>query len=135
MMYRLLFVVCLTALFAIRAKAQTEQPRLLVYDGAILVGYVNNGGFINCTGPNINVSKGNKRLMIGMLPSLRFKEDRSVPKNALFVPTLGVGVTFCYKALALQLPAYYNAKTAASDGSWHLGIGIGLRLNHFNNKP
>jgi hypothetical protein len=32
------------------------------------------------------------------------------------------------------MPLYYNAKTATDNGSWHIGLGIGLRLNEFNKK-
>jgi hypothetical protein len=115
-------------------NAPNDKVQIFLYDGIIVGGYVNDGGFLNCTGPNINMTKGNSRIILGMLPSLRFKQDHATPRNAFVTPALGMGLTFCYKALVLQLPAYYNARTASTNGRWHLGIGIGLRTTQFNKK-
>lgn len=125
-MKRLLLMVLLTSLFS--AKAQ-EKVNAAFYDGIIVAGYVNDGGFLNFTGPNVNATYGESKFILGMLPSVRFKEDKGTTKNSFVFPTLGFGFTYCYKALALQIPLYYNAKTATENGKWNIGIGIGLRLN------
>jgi len=124
-----LLVFSLTSTFA-----QEDKLNFAFYDGIFVGGYVDNGVFLNFTGPNINTTYKNSKFILGMLPSLRFKEDRGTPKNAFVTPNLGVGFTYSYKILAIQLPLYYNAKTANNDGKWHVGVGIGLRLNEFNNK-
>jgi hypothetical protein len=72
--------------------------------------------------------------MLGMLPSLRFKKDNSTIKNSFVTPTLGLGFTYCYKLLAVQVPLYYNSKTSLKNGNWQIGIGIGLRMNELNKK-
>jgi len=98
------------------------------FDGIMVMGYVDNGAFLNFTGPNLSFSKGKSKLMFGMLPSLRYKEDHSTIKNAPLTPNLGMGMTFCYKKIVLQVPLYYNAKTATANGEWNVGVGIGFRL-------
>ncbi len=112
--------------------AQESKVSLTIFDGYVIGGYVNNGGFLNYTGPNINLTHKDHRVIVGMLPSLRFKKDNSTPQNAFITPNLGVGLTYSYKLLAIQLPFYYNAKTTTEDGSWHIGVGLGIRLNAFN---
>ena len=126
MLKKLLLALLLIPL--ISANAQ-EKVNAAFYDGIVVGGYVNDGGYLNFTGPNINVSYGESKFIIGMLPSVRFKEDKGITKNSFLFPTLGFGFTYSYKALALQIPFYYNAKTAIEDGKWNIGIGIGLRLN------
>ena len=111
-----------------------NQSKVSFYDGTITGGYVNNGAFLNFMGPNIKMSTANSMIMLGMLPSLRFKEDIGIPKNALVTPSLGVGITFVYKAWAIQIPLYYNGKTSTENGKWKLGFGIGVRLNNFKQK-
>lgn len=64
-----------------------------------------------------------------MLPSLRFKQDNSEVRNTFVTPNLGVGLTYSYKKIALQIPLYYNAKTNNNHGRWHIGAGIGIQLN------
>lgn len=129
-MKSLLFTLLLILSFS--ALAQESKVDFAFYDGIVIVGAVDNGGFSNFTGPNINFTYKNSKFILGMLPSLRFKEDKGTPKNAFVTPNLGIGFTYSYKVWAIQLPLYYNAKTATSDGKWHLGLGLGLRLNEFN---
>lgn len=114
--------------------SQELKVKLSVYDGLAVVGYVNEGGFLNFTGPNLNLAYRNSKFIFGMLPSLRFKVDKGVPKNAFVTPNLGIGITYSYKILALQIPLYYTTKTATDNGNWHIGIGLGLRLNDLNTK-
>jgi hypothetical protein len=90
---------------------------------------VDNGIYLNFTGPGVKIQKGSSDLMIGVLPSLRFKEDNGTTKNALVTPSLGIGITYTYKSMAIQIPFYYNSKTAIADGRWNIGIGLGLKLN------
>ncbi|MGC4041149.1 MAG: hypothetical protein QM710_10280 [Flavobacterium sp.] len=131
-MKKLLLAVCLLSLFASNAQ---EKVNAAFYDGIVVGGYVDNGGYLNFTGPNINATYGESKFILGMLPSVRFKEDKGATKNSFVFPTLGFGLTYSYKALAVQIPFYYNAKTATENGQWNIGIGIGLRLNKlYKNK-
>lgn len=98
------------------------------FEGTVIAGYVDKGGFLNFTGPNVSLTSGKSKLLLGMLPSLRFKEDKSQVKNSFVMPTLGMGLTYSYKKLALQVPLYYNAKTSTADGKWNVGIGVGIKL-------
>jgi len=83
------------------------------FDGIAVAGYVDHGAFINFTGPNISFKNKNLKVILGMLPSLRIKEDKSAgTKNSAVTPNLGVGLTAVYKKIALQLPLYYNIKTS-----------------------
>ncbi|MES2555445.1 MAG: hypothetical protein V4604_04795 [Bacteroidota bacterium] len=123
------FVVC-TSLVITHAQ-ETKKVKLSAYDGVLVGGYVDEGAFLNFTGPNINLVFKQSKLSLGMLPSLRFKEDHGTPKNAFVTPNLGAGLTYTYKWFAIQIPCYYNAKTATKNGHWYLGIGVGVRLNGF----
>ena len=96
------------------------------FDGIAVAGYVDHGAFINFTGPNISFKNKDLKLILGMLPSLRIKEDKSAgTKNSAITPNLGAGLTAVYKKVALQVPVYYNTKTSTQNGAWKIGIGIG----------
>ncbi|MEA1847740.1 hypothetical protein U9K52_02345 [Chryseobacterium sp. MHB01] len=96
------------------------------FDGIVTAGYVDHGAFINFTGPNISFKNKDIKILIGMLPSLRIKEDKSEgTKNSALMPTLGAGLTIVYKKFALQVPLYYNTKTATQNGAWKTGLGLG----------
>lgn len=114
-------------------NAQDTEKKIVttVWDGAVIVGYVNDGGFINFGGPSIKIIKKPYSVGLGVLPSLRIKEDKVIagqPKNSILTPTLGAGITFAYKHLVVQTPIYYNNKTAKADGKWNLGIGLGYKF-------
>ena len=115
-------------IYAAPTIAQEEKVKLMLYDGVFIAGYVDHGGYLNFSGPSISVTHLNSKFIIGMLPSLRFKEDRETPKNAFVTPNLGFGFTYSYKFLAVQLPLYYNVKTTTDNGRWHIGLGIGYRI-------
>jgi len=121
-------------LFSTVLMAQVEKVKPVIFDGVVHVGYVNNGGYINFSGPGLGISYKNSKFTVGMLPSLRFKKDNSIIKNAVVFPTLGFGLTYGYKFWSFQLPMYYNPKTSTSNGSWHLGFGIGYRINGLTKK-
>ncbi len=131
-------IVLLLFLTSFYSNSQTEtnqkeeekkQVKVAFFDGTVVAGYVDQGVFINFLGPNISLSKGKSRFSLGMLPSLRFKEDRSTgTKNSPITPNLGVGFTYSYKKIAFQLPLYYNVKTASNNGKWTVGLGIGYRF-------
>ncbi|GAA4153185.1 hypothetical protein GCM10022217_08620 [Chryseobacterium ginsenosidimutans] len=96
------------------------------FDGIIVAGYVDHGAFINFTGPNISFKSKDLKVILGMLPSLRIKEDQSEgTKNSPITPNLGAGLTIVYKKIALQLPFYYNTKTSIQNGVWKMGVGLG----------
>ncbi len=109
--------------FSLETKPKIKAS---LFDGIAVAGYVDHGAFVNFTGPNISFKKKDLKLMLGMLPSLRIKEDRSEgTRNSPVMPTLGAGVTVVYKKLALQVPVYYNVKTSSANGAWKAGIGLG----------
>lgn len=107
---------------------QETKVKISGYDGIVILGYVDNGAFSNFMGPNINIVHNNSKFIFGALPSLRYKKDNSTPKNAFVTPNLGIGFTYLYKMFAVQIPLYYNAKTATKNGNWQIGIGIGLKI-------
>lgn len=111
--------------------SQEKDSKLNVsfFDGIAVAGYVDHGAFLNFTGPNINFTYKNTKLMMGMLPSLRIKQDQSSgTKNSTIMPTLGVGFAVIYKKIVLQIPFYYNTKTSTDNGSWKPGIGLGYKF-------
>lgn len=110
------------------AIQSTSKIQLNPFDGIIVAGYVDQGAFINFTGPNISFTHKSSKILLGMLPSLRYKEDKGPFKNAPITPGLGFGLTYCYKKFVIQIPLYYNAKTTTANGRWNCGIGIGMRL-------
>lgn len=116
------------------ALAQKSELKTTLFNGVIVSGYVDNGAFLNFTGPNIKLQYANSSYMIGMLPSLRFKKDKGLTKNSFVTPSLGLGVTYTYKFFAIQVPFYYNGKTSVKNGEWNIGIGIGFKLNRIFNK-
>jgi hypothetical protein len=121
-------------IFTTSLYAQVDKVKPVIFDGVFNVGYVNNGAFLNFTGPGLSLTHKNSKFLFGMLPSLRFKVDNSTPKNTSVFPNLGFGLTYSYKYLSLQVPMYYNAKTTTEDGSWHVGFGIGYRIAGWNKK-
>ncbi|WP_211231602.1 hypothetical protein [Eisenibacter elegans] len=99
------------------------------FNGIIATGYVDQGAYLNFTGPCFFYKFGYSKLVLGMLPSLRFKEDQGDTRNAFVTPTLGFGLTYAYKHLVFQLPLYYNPKTSTQNGQWNPGIGLGFRFD------
>lgn len=109
-------------------EAKTKLHATLC-DGFIMAGYVNEGAYLNFGGPALKLTHKPFSFILGMLPSLRFKEDNNgVTKNSFITPTLGTGLTIVYKHLALQAPLYYNSKTSAANGKWHAGVGLGYKF-------
>lgn len=122
------FILLFVSIFNF-AQENNSKVNVSFFDGIALAGYVDDGGFLNFTGPNVNLVHRNTKIMFGMLPSLRIKEDRSeTTKNSILTPNLGMGITVAYRKLALQIPFYYNAKTATENGKWKMGIGLGYRF-------
>lgn len=126
---RVAFTSCLVlSLFFFSAKAQTKA---VLFEGILTAGYVDHGAFINCTGPSIKFSKKPYTILLGMLPSLRIKEDKvaaGATKNAALTPNLGFGITAAFRHLAIQVPLYYNTKTATKNGEWNPGVGLGYKF-------
>ena len=126
----LAIVICspgwLNAQDAIRKKASVTA-----WDGMAIVGYVNQGSYVNFGGPSIKLINKPWSFGFGILPTMRIKQDKvakGATKNSAITPTAGFGFTFAYKHLVLQVPFYYNAKTAANSGKWNPGIGLGFRF-------
>ncbi|RZM04607.1 MAG: hypothetical protein EOO88_55915 [Pedobacter sp.] len=110
------------------AKSQTKG---VAFDGVIVSGYVDQGAFINCIGPSVKINKKAYTVLLGLLPSMRIKADKvaaGATKNTALAPGLGFGVTAVHRHIALQLPFYYNPKTAAKNGKWHPGFGLGYKF-------
>ncbi len=118
----------LAVLMVLPLYPQEKTVQAVVFDGIAVAGYVDRGGYVNFTGPNVNMVSGHHKVVLGMMPSLRIKQEHSEPRNALVTPSLGCGVTWCYRRLAVQLPLYYNARTAMANGRWNVGVGLGVRL-------
>lgn len=113
------------------AEAQTTQVKASLFEGVVAAGYIDHGATINFTGPAIKISRKPFSFLAGMLPSLKFKEDKAAanaPRNAVVIPSLGFGFTLIYKHIAFQVPFLYNAKTAVADGKWNAGAGLGYKF-------
>lgn len=110
--------------------SQDKKISASVWDGVLIAGYCDDGAFVNFGGPSIKYIAKPMSIGFGVLPSMRIKEDNSttVAKNSVVTPTLGFGLTFAYKHLALQVPFFYNPKTATTDGKWNPGFGIGYKF-------
>ncbi len=125
--------IVLTCFIYNKVQAQAAPPvkKAGLFDGMIVAGYVDDGAYVNFTGPHIKWVKKPYALLLGVLPSLRIKEDKvaaGAKKNPSVFPSLGAGITFAFKHLAVQVPFYYNGKTSVADGKWNVGIGIGYRF-------
>lgn len=132
-MKKILFTFFLMVSLTNTVLSQEAEKKIVttVWDGIVIVGYVDNGGFINFGGPSIKLISKPYAIGLGVLPSLKIKEDKVAAgqtKNAIFTPTLGAGITFIYKHLVIQTPIYYTGKNAKSDGKWNIGIGIGYKF-------
>ncbi len=124
--------VLLRLIFASKHNLLQAQVQASLYEGMVIGGYVDQGGYLNFTGPNIHLTRGHSVYVLGMLPSLRFREDEGSPRNAFVTPNLGIGFSYSYKLLAIQMPFYYNPKTATENGRWHVGLGLGLNIHRFS---
>ncbi|WP_353139878.1 hypothetical protein [Pseudopedobacter sp.] len=111
-------------------KAQVNETKVTLLEGIVVAGYVDNGGYVNLAGPAIKLTNKPWTVLVGLLPSLKFKEDKSASgtKNSLATPTLGFGLTTVYKHFAIQVPLFYNNKTTSADGKWNVGVGIGYKF-------
>ncbi len=114
--------------------AQDSKFKAAGFDGIVILGYVDNGGYTNFTGPNISYTHKNSKFLVSALPSLRYRKDTSTPKNSFITPSLGLGLTYTYRFFSFQIPFCYNTKTSSNNGSWKLGVGIGLKLNELKMK-
>ena len=128
--------VCMVMMFfsiSISYAQTVSKPKttIVAWDGMMIVGYVNNGGYVNFGGPSLKLIQKPFSFGFGILPTMRIKEDKvaeGAKKNSAVMPTAGFGFTVAYKHVVVQVPFYYNAKTAGSNGKWHPGIGIGFKL-------
>ncbi|MFC3158663.1 hypothetical protein SAMN05443633_12030 [Chryseobacterium arachidis] len=125
-MQKLLYAVGILISGLCFSQESDSKIKASFFDGIAVAGYVDHGAFINFTGPNVSFKNKELKLILGMLPSLRIKEDKSEgTKNSPIMPTLGAGLTAVYNKIALQIPVYYNAKTTTQDGVWRIGVGLG----------
>lgn len=116
------------AMLSFEAKSQTKP---VLFDGTFVAGYADHGAYLNCTGPGVRFTHKPFSLLAGLLPGLRIKKDvvaAGATNNTLFTPSLGVGATVAIKHFVVQVPLYYNAKTAAKDGKWNPGFGLGYKF-------
>ncbi|ROI03834.1 hypothetical protein EGI16_10300 [Chryseobacterium sp. G0240] len=108
------------------SQENASKIKASLFEGIAVAGYVDHGAFINFTGPSVSLAHRKLKFILGMLPSIRIKEDRSSgTKNSPITPNLGVGFTVIYRKAVLQIPLYYNTKTSTQDGNWKIGIGLG----------
>ena len=124
----------LLLLLSSRSYSQAEKIKLSALGGYMIVGYANRGGFLNFLGPSLTYSTEHSKFALGMLPSLRLKKDKGLTKNSFITPGLGLGFTYSYKIWSFQVPIYYNPKTSTENGKWHVGIGLGFRLDKIKRK-
>jgi hypothetical protein len=120
-----------TAINAQKEEKSKAKAAIVAWDGMMIAGYVNDGGYVNFGGPSLKLIKKPWSLGFGILPTMRIKEDKvaaGAKKNSAVMPTAGFGFTVVYKHFVVQVPFYYNAKTASSDGKWHPGFGVGYKL-------
>jgi hypothetical protein len=133
-MHKILFSFLLLMPFVSKSQTShqlpTKEVRVIPYWGTIVCGYVDQGAFVNFTGPALGYVFGKSQILVGMLPSLRIKEDSgTTTKNSMITPTLGVGITYTYKSIAFQIPLYYSSKTSTTNGHWNVGLGVGMKLS------
>jgi hypothetical protein len=128
----LLAVILLLTTVKLQAQsADAVKTKVQLFEGLLIAGYLDHGAYINCAGPAVKFSKKPFSVLLGLLPGLRIKEDKvpaGSPKNAVVMPSLGFGLTASFKHLALQLPLYYNGKTATKNGAWKPGLGLGYKF-------
>jgi len=107
------------------------SPHLSLWDGMVVAGYVGHGGYANFGGPSIKWTLKPCSIALGLFPAVRIKEDKvaeGAKKNSAIMPSTGFGITSCFKHLVVQIPVFYDAKTASADGKWNLGVGIGYKF-------
>lgn len=115
--------------YSLPSQAQDKKTTAKAFEGIFVAGYVDRGAFINCTGPAIKYNTLRYSVLLGLLPSIKIKEDTAPVKNSLFTPTLGFGATITiFKHLAIQVPVFYIPKTANTNGRWRAGAGIGYKM-------
>ncbi len=123
--------IAVLSMFLTKIYCQEKTVSTTIWDGVAVVGYVDQGAFVNFGGPAVKVVFKPYVMTFGMLPSLKIKEDKVNPgqtKNDALTPTLGFGLGFSYKHILLQIPAFYSPKNATSNGKWNLGIGLGYKF-------
>lgn len=122
----------LSLIIGCKAYGQEKMVRGSLFEGIVVGGYADHGGYINCTGPAVKYICAPKvSVLLGLLPSLKIKEDKvevGKPKNSIVTPSLGFGLTAVFRQIAVQLPAFYSSKTNTTDGKWRLGIGVGYKF-------
>ena len=130
-----LFVILLMISGTI-SYGQKSSLKVAVFEGLIHGGYVGNGAYLNTIGPNVSLNFKDSKIILGTLPSLRFQNDNSgtKTKNSFVTPSLGIGLTYQYKRIALQLPFYYVSKNTIENGKWEIGIGFGFQFINKKNR-
>lgn len=130
-MKKIIFSIVMLCLFQHAFCQQPAKIKVTLWDGMIVTGYVDDGAFVNFGGPAVKMVCKPVTVLLGMLPSLKIKEDKvaaGAKKNATVTPSLGAGLSIAYKHIILQLPLYYTAKTATTNGKWNMGIGLGYKF-------
>jgi len=118
--------------FGMSFSALKAQTKAILFDGIVTAGYVDRGAFMNCAGPGLKATAKPYMFMLGLLPSLRIKEDNAAAgatKNKMLTPNLGFGFTAAYRRITFQIPLYYNAKTTTQNGAWKAGVGLGYKFS------
>ena len=126
-------ILILFSLSSLHAQQITSASKagIVAWDGMVVAGYVNQGSYINFGGPSIRLVKKPWAFGFGILPTMRIKKEKvseGATRNSILTPTAGFGFTFAYRHMVVQLPFYYNSKTAVSNGKWNAGAGLGFRF-------
>ena len=127
------FYLAITAIASGNLYAQdaTRRASFVAWEGMAVAGYVNKGAFVNFGGPTVRLVKKPFSIGFGILPTMRIKKDqvaKDASRNSAVTPTAGFGFTFGYRHLVLQIPFYYNPKTATANGKWNPGVGVGYKF-------
>lgn len=123
-------MICSLTLVSAQNKPD-KKTSFSIWDGMVIAGYVDKGSYVNFGGPSIKFNKKPWSFGFGILPTMRLKKEnvsKEATKNSMIIPTAGFGFTCSYKHLVLQVPFYYNAKTATANGKWNPGVGLGFKF-------
>lgn len=90
-------------------------------NGQVMAATDFDAAYLNLGGPSLRYGNKQMAVSVAMLPSLRFREDKSKP---YVTPLLGSGLLFQYKKLMVGLLFYY----IAGENKWKPAAGAGIRL-------
>ncbi len=117
------FFLVLTFYFVVAQDSSSTKKVVHVstFSGQAMLSHDGDAFYLNFGGPSVMANFGKIKIMIGMFPSLRIKED---PVRSTLTPILGTGPTLQYKKLLLGFPFYY----IAASNVWKMSAGLGYKF-------